>query len=247
MASHQSNSDLELESKPADRFDTTHWSLVVRAGNGSTLEARDSLTVLCENYWFPLYAFVRRSGYSEEDARDLTQDFFVRLLDKQFLAAADSQKGRFRTFLLAALKHFLANEYDRNHAQKRGGGLKRLSWEGLEALYRLEPADTRTPERIFEQQWAISLLHRVLTRLQTEMEAGNKIALFEALKDHLTGDQTTSYSTTAARLGMTEGAVKVAAYRLRQRYRDLLRDEISQTVAASEEIDEEIRDLFACL
>lgn len=217
------------------------------AGGASSPEARRSLAVLCEDYWFPLYAFVRRTGHSAEDAQDLTQEFFVRLVDKHFLAAADSRKGRFRTFLITALKRFLANEYDRARAQKRGGGQRLVSLESLEARYRQEPADTLTPERIFEQQWALALLDQVLARLQTEMTTDSKAALFDALKGHLTGSQATGYAATAARLGMTEGAVKVAAHRLRQRYRELLREEIAQTVTSLEEVDEEIRYLFTCL
>jgi RNA polymerase sigma factor (sigma-70 family) len=231
----------------SDRFATTHWSLVASAGGSRSPEARRSLAILCENYWFPLYAFVRRSGHSAEDAQDLTQEFFLRLLDKHFLAAADRTKGRFRTFLLTAVKRFLANEYDRARAQKRGGGQPVVSLDRLEARYLAEPADTLTPERIFQQQWAVSLLDQVLARLQSEMTAGDKAALFEALKGHLTGSETVGYAATAARLGMTEGAVKVAAHRLRQRYRELLREEIAQTVASPGEIEEEIRCLFSCL
>jgi RNA polymerase sigma-70 factor (ECF subfamily) len=243
MAAH----DSKLE-RP-DRFATTHWSMVVSAGGSRSPEASEALATLCESYWFPLYAFVRRAGHSAEDARDLTQEFFVRLLDKRFLAAADREKGRFRTFLLTAVKRFLANEYDRARALKRGGGQRILSLEGPEpeARYRREPADTLTPERVFERQWALTLLEQVLARLQAEMTADGKAALFDALKAHLTGDGATGYATTAGRLGTTEGAVKVAAYRLRQRYRELLREEIAQTVAGPDEIEEEIRYLFACL
>jgi RNA polymerase sigma factor (sigma-70 family) len=241
--------DSELKRLPvrADRFATTHWSIVVSAGGNRSPEASRSLAVLCENYWFPLYAFVRRAGHSAEDAQDLTQEFFVRLLDKQYLAAADSKKGRFRTFLITAIKRFLANEYDRVRAKKRGGGQKTVSLEGLEDRYRQEPADTLTPDRIFEQQWALALLDRVLGRLQAEMAADDKATLFEALKGHLTGGQVVGYATTAAGLGMTEGAVRVAAHRLRRRYRELLREEIAETVASPDEIEEEIRYLFTCL
>jgi len=202
---------------------------------------------LCENYWFPVYAFVRRAGHSADDAQDLTQEFFARLLDKHFLADADRNKGRFRTFLLTAVKRFLANEHDRIHAKKRGGGQTILSLEGLEVRYCREPADRLTPERIFERQWALTLLDQVLARLQAEMTAGGKAALFDALKDHLTGSEAVGYRVTATRLGMTEGAVKVAAHRLRLRYRELLREEIAQTVASPAEIEEEVRYLFACL
>ena len=230
-----------------DRFATTHWSMVVSAGQGHAPEAGRSLAVLCENYWFPLYAFVRRAGHSPDDAQDLTQEFFARLLDKHFLAAADREKGKFRTFLLTAMKRFLANEYDRVRARKRGGGRTIVPLEGLEARYGREPADAVTPERIFEREWALSLLDQVLRRLQNEMTADGKAALFDALKGHLTGRQPAGYAATAARLGMSEGAVKVAAHRLRRRYRELLREEIAQTVTSPEEIEEEIRDLFTCL
>ncbi len=241
------DSRLERLRAHGDRFATTHWSIVVSAGGNRSPEANRSLAILCESYWFPLYAFVRRAGRSAEDAQDLTQEFFVRLLDKQFLAAADSRKGRFRTFLITAIKRFLANEYDRAQTKKRGGGQRIVPLDGFEDRYRQEPADTLTPERIFEQQWALSLLDQVLARLQAEMTAEGKAALFEALKGHLTGGQVVGYATTADGLGMTEGAVRVAAHRLRRRYRELLREEISQTVASPDEIEEEIRYLFTCL
>jgi len=230
-------------------FATTHWSVVLAAGQNDSPGAQAALEKLCRTYWPPLYAYVRRRQFSPEDAQDLTQEFFVRLLDKHFLAAADRRKGRFRTFLLTAVKRFLANEYDRARAQKRGGGRKTVSLEGLgpEARYRREPADTLTPERVFERQWALTLLEQVLARLQAEMAAEGKAALFDAMKGHLTGSQAVSYATTAASLGMTEGAVKVAAHRLRQRYRELLREEIAQTVASPDEIEEEVRYLFTCL
>ena len=237
----------ERSSGGGDRFATTHWSLVVSAGQAPSPEAGRSLAVLCENYWFPLYAFVRRAGHSPEDAQDLTQEFFARVLEKHFLAAADREKGKFRTFLLTALKRFLANEYDRAGAQKRGGGRTIVSLEGLEARYGREPANTLTPERIFERQWAISLLDRVLRRLQNETTADGKDELFDVLKGHLMGSKPTSYAATAVRLGMSEGAVKAAAHRLRRRYRELLREEIAQTVTSPEEIEEEIRYLFTCL
>jgi DNA-directed RNA polymerase specialized sigma24 family protein len=164
MAAHNRN----LERSPArkDRFATTHWSMVISAGRGRTAEGDRALAVLCENYWFPLYAFVRRAGYSAEDAQDLTQDFFARLLAQHFFAAADRQKGKFRSFLLAAMKHFLADQWDRAHAQKRGGRKTVISFDSLDAetRYRLEPASDLTPEKMFEKQWALSLLEQVLSR-----------------------------------------------------------------------------------
>ena len=232
-----------------DRFATTHWSMVVSAGCSPSPEAGRALATLCENYWFPLYAFVRRAGHSAEDARDLTQEFFARLLAQRFLTKVDRRKGKFRSFLLAALKHFLADEWDHAHAQKRGGTQTVISFDGLDAetRYRLEPAQGLTPEKMFEKQWALSLLEQVLSRLDAEMAADGKVALFEALKDALTGVRSTTYAAIGAELGMTEGAVKVAAHRLRRRYRDLLRKEIGQTVASSDEIGDEIRYLLSCL
>jgi RNA polymerase sigma factor (sigma-70 family) len=247
MAAH----DSKLERLPArgDRFATTHWSMVLSAGRSHSPEASRALATLCENYWFPLYAFVRRAGYSAEDAQDLTQEFFARLLAQHFFASADRQKGKFRSFLLAALKHFLADQWDRAHAQKRGGTQTVISFDSLDAetRYRLEPALDLTPEKMFEKQWALSLLEQVLSRLHAELVADGKSALFEALKDTLTGGRSTGYAAIGAELDMTEGAVKVAAHRMRRRYRALLREEISQTVASSDEIGDEIRYLLSCL
>ena len=231
-------------------FAATRWTLVLSAARGSqTPRAAAAMAELCGLYWYPLYAFIRRRGHAAHDAEDLTQEFFARLLDKHFLAAADREKGRFRTFLLMAVKRFLANEYDASQARKRGGGQRIVPWQGLdpEARYHLEPADTLTPERLFEQQWALTLLEQVLGRLQTEMTTAGKAALFEAMKGHLAGNRDKSYAATAARLGMSEGAVKVTVHRLRRRYRDILQEEIAHTVAGPEEIEEEIRYLFTCL
>ncbi len=243
------------ENKPArlpargEQFATTHWSMVLSAGVGRSPEAGRALATLCENYWFPLYAFVRRAGYSAEDAQDLTQEFFARLLAQSFFAKADREKGKFRSFLLAALKHFLADQWDRAHAQRRGGSHTVLSFDSLDAetRYRLEPAAELTPEKMFEKQWALSLLEHVLSRLQGGMVAEGKSALFEALKDTLTGVRSSTYAAIGAELGMSEGAVKVAVHRLRRRYRALLREEIAQTVASAEEIGDEIRYLLSCL
>ncbi len=223
--------------------------MIVSAGRSHSPEAGRALAVLCENYWFPLYAFVRRAGYSPEDAQDLTQEFFARLLAQRFLTKVDRQKGRFRSFLLAAMKHFLADQWDRAHAQKRGGHQTVISFDSLDAetRYRLEPAQGLTPEKMFEKQWALSLLEQVLSRLHAELVAEGKAALFEALKDTLTGVRSTTYAAIGVELGMTEGAVKVAAHRMRRRYRDLLREEIAQTVASSDEIGDEIRCLLSCL
>jgi RNA polymerase sigma factor (sigma-70 family) len=236
-------------SKSAD-FAATRWTLVLSAARGSqTPRAAAAMAELCRVYWYPLYAFIRRRGHGAQDAEDLTQEFFTRLLEKHFLAAANREKGRFRTFLLMAVKRFLANEFDAAQSQKRGGGQPVVPLDGLqpEARYRLEPADTRSPERLFEQQWALTLLDQVLARLQSDMVAGGKAALFEALKVHLAGSREESYESTAARLGMSEGAVKVAVHRLRRRYRELLQEEISHTVAGPDEVEDELRYLFTCL
>jgi RNA polymerase sigma-70 factor (ECF subfamily) len=223
--------------------------MVLCASESRSPEARQALAQLCENYWFPLYAFVRRTGRPAEDAQDLTQEFFAHLLTKRLFAKADRQKGRFRSFLLATLKHFLADQDDRKRAQKRGGGRKVISFDGLDAetRYRLEPATELTPEKLFEKQWALSLLAQVLMRLRDEMAAEGKSSLFDALKDTLNGSRTMPYSAIGDEMRMSEGAVKVAAHRLRRRYRSLLREEIAQTVASPAEIKDEIRYLLSCL
>jgi RNA polymerase sigma factor (sigma-70 family) len=232
------------------QFATTRWTVVLQAAQGrETPCAAAAMAELCRAYWYPVYAFVRRRGHAPPDAEDLTQAFFTRLLDKQSLAAADREKGRFRTFLLMALKRFLANEYEAAHAQKRGGGRRAIALDGLEpeARYRLEPADVLSPERLFERQWAMALLDQVLARLQAEMTSDGKAGLFDALKAHLAGTSGESQAATAARLGMSEGAVRVAVHRLRRRYRELLEEEIAHTVGGAEEVQDEIRYLFTCL
>ncbi len=244
--------DKREASAPAggDRFATTHWSLVLRAGRRGSTGSRRALAALCGAYWFPLYAFVRREGYSAPDAQDLTQGFFTQLLDKNYLAVADPQRGRFRSFLLAAMKHFLAHERDRARTGKRGGGraLLSLDFQSAESRYRLEPADRLTPERLYEKRWALALLEQVLTRLRDEQAAARKLDLFEHLKQFLTGSRgLQSYRQAADGLAMTEAAVKVAVHRLRRRYRELLEDEIAQTVGGPEEIEDERRALLAAV
>jgi RNA polymerase sigma factor (sigma-70 family) len=232
-------------------FAATRWTLVLAAADGRVApRAAEAMEELCRLYWYPLYAYVRRRGHEAHEAEDLTQEFFLRLLTKDFLAGVDRRKGKFRAFLLAALKHFLANEQDRRQAQKRGGGKVVISLDGLkaESRYQLEPAHSLTAEKLFERQWAIAVLDRVLRRLQTEFAAEGKQTLFERLKRFLaSGRQPGGYAEVAAELRMTEEAVKTAVHRLRRRWRQLLRDEIAQTVAGPEEIDEEIRYLLACL
>ena len=235
---------------PHPAFVTTHWSLVVSAGHNDTPHARDALEKLCRAYWFPIYAFVRRQGHGPHDAQDLTQDFFARLLEKKQFAVADPAKGRFRSFLLASLKHFLANEWDKTRAQKRGGGQMSIPMDVATAETKcgMEPADDVTAEKIFERRWALTLLEQVLRRLRAEYVRDGRENLFEQLKPTLTEvSRSVRYAEIAARLGTNEGAVKVAVHRLRQRYRELLRAEIADTVASPGEVEDEIRNLFAAL
>jgi RNA polymerase sigma-70 factor (ECF subfamily) len=230
-------------------FEATRWSIILAAGRDDPAQAA-ALDRLCRTYWYPLYAFVRRQGRSPEDAQDLTQAFLARLIAKRDLAGVDRAKGRFRSFLLAAMKHFLANERDKARALKRGGGAHVTSLDAgdAETRYLREPADPVTPERVFERRWALTLLDEVLRRLRAEYEVRGQGALFEALKDTLAGGGgADGHAAAAHRLGMTEGAVKVAAHRLRRRYRDLLRAEIAATVDAPGEVDDELRHLFAVL
>jgi RNA polymerase sigma factor (sigma-70 family) len=234
----------------ARQFATTRWSQVIAAGQAPTVDSREALARLCELYWYPLYAYVRRWGYDADQAQDLTQEFFARLLEKHYLRAADPARGRFRSFLLASLKHFLSNERDRAGAVKRGGRatVVPLELENAEGRYCREPADSETPETIYERRWALTLLERTLARLRHELEAAGKQALFARLEGHLTGDQETlPYADLCAELGMSEGAIKVAVHRLRRRFGALLREEISETVSDSAEVDDEIRQLFQAL
>src|SRR5580704_3301573 len=232
------------------QFATTRWSLVLAAGRRSSPQSSAALATLCENYWYPLYAYVRRRGHGADEAQDFTQAFFARLLEKNDLAAADPGRGRFRSFLLTSLKHFLANEWDRNRAQKRGGGRAVLSIDfgAAEERYRAEPAHDLTPEKIFARRWALVLLENVLARLHDESAQAGKTDSFDRLKCFLTGEQpAVTYGQLAAELNTSEGALKVAVHRLRGRYRELLRAEIEETLADPKEIDQEIRDLFSAL
>jgi RNA polymerase sigma-70 factor (ECF subfamily) len=244
-----SASDENGRPSPADagRFATTRWSVVLAAGQG---ESREALATLCATYWYPLYAFARRHLASAEDAQDLTQEFFSRLLEKKYLRVADRERGKFRSFLLTAFKHFLAKERERNHAQKRGGGrhLVPLDFGCGESRYSLEPAHEWTADRIYERRWALTLLDQVLARLRDEFVKADKLPLFDCLKVLLPGERGSEpYAQIAADFQMTEGAVKVAVHRLRQRYRELLRAEIAQTVGSPGEVDDELRQLFAAL
>jgi RNA polymerase sigma factor (sigma-70 family) len=232
------------------QFATTHWSLVLAAGDGSSPRADEALARLCDTYWYPLYAYLRSRGYSAEDAQDLTQAFFVRVLEKGGLRQADPARGRFRSFILVSLKNFAANQHDRAVAQKRGGTHVPLSLDlgTAEGRLLLEPPTDDTPETIFDRRWAVTLLNRVVSRLQAESDEGSKDGKFDRLKAYLTGDEPRlSYAQTAADLGMSEGAVKVAVHRLRRRFRDLVRDEIAHTVSSPHEVDDELRHLMAAV
>jgi RNA polymerase sigma factor (sigma-70 family) len=235
---------------PSPLFATTHWSVVMKAGGSDPDAARSALSSLCEGYWYPLYAFLRRRGSDTEEARDLTQGFFADLLERGDLGTADPERGRFRSFLLGSLKHFAANEHERERALKRGGDRPRLSldFEAAEGRYQLEPPDNRTPERLFEAQWARELLDRVVDRLRGQYVEEGKRELFDRLVPCLAGDaEAQPYAEISRALEMTEGAVKVAAHRLRRRFRVSLRSEISQTVATPEDVEDEIRALFSAL
>ncbi len=220
------------------------------AGKPEGDEAHEALSSLCQRYWFPLYAYVRRRVPSLHEAQDLTQEFFVRLLEKNALAKAAPERGRFRNFLLASLNNFLANEWDRASAQKRGGGCQPLPLDlnTGESRLSLEPAHNLTPERLYEREWTLALLGLAMDRLRADCESSGKLRQFELLKGALAGGgEKLSYTTIAAELGMTEEAVRQAAHRLRKQYREFLRAEVAQTVSDSSEVDEEIRSLLATL
>jgi RNA polymerase sigma-70 factor (ECF subfamily) len=235
---------------PAAQFTATHWSVVLAASNGGNAASAIALEALCVRYWHPLYVFIRRQGYAPHDAQDLTQAFFARLLEKDYLRAVDPKKGKFRSFLLAALEHFLANEWRRTQAQKRGGRVTFISLDddSAEERYVQVTASSLSPERIFEQQWATTLLDQVLCRLRDEFNASGKGLLFDDLKIFLTGEKrAVSYGDLALKLCTTEAALKMAVSRMRQRYGELLRSEIESTVSSPDEVDGELRSLFAAL
>jgi len=231
-------------------FATTHWSIVVAAGRGDSAPARRALETLCRAYWYPIYVYVRRKGYGPDDAQDLTQEFFTQLIAKEHLRLADREKGRFRTFLLATLDYFLAREWSRAHRQKRGGQFTFISLDQQmpEDRYRLEPADSDTPEKKFLRQWALTVLKQTMNALENDCEANGKGPLFREVKTLLSGEPDgAAYLEISRRLGMSEGAARVAVHRLRQRYGELLRGEIAQTVGSAEEVDDEVRYLLNAL
>ena len=246
MASTQHDSS----PKPGAHFSSTHWSVVLLAGGVASPESRQALEKLCRAYWFPLYAYVRRQGHGVADAQDLTQDFFARLLERNSLRLADPQRGRFRTFLLSSLKNFLVSEWQKTRALKRGGDEVFVSWDAEEAegRYLAEPADGLTPERIYARRWAVTVLEKVLTRLRADYGADGKAPLFQALQPYVWGEPADGgYADISARLGVSEGALRVAMHRLREAFRRLLREEVGRTVTSAAEIDAELRELIAAL
>jgi RNA polymerase sigma-70 factor (ECF subfamily) len=231
-------------------FQSTHWSAVVTAADSAAPGAEEALENLCRSYWFPLYAYVRRQAHTPEDAQDLTQEFFRRLLEKKYLRLADRERGRFRSFLLTALKHFLVDDWRRAQAVKRGGGKLPESWdaEKAEALYQLEASDNTNPERAYDRRWAVLLLERVLERLGGEFRAAGRGEMFEELKAFLWGEgDASSHAELSVRLAVSEGAARVAVHRFRRRYQELLRTEIGRTVAHPGEIEDEVRYLLQVL
>jgi RNA polymerase sigma-70 factor (ECF subfamily) len=233
-----------------DWFTSTHWSVVLAAGQSESPAAQRALEKLCCTYWYPLYAYVRRQGHSPHDAQDLTQGFFAQVLERNDFGQVDRQKGKFRAFLVASLKHYLSDQRDRERAAKRGGQRKILSLDehSAEERYRLEPADEASPDKLFGRRWALTTLDEAVCRLRKEYRDTGKGGLFEQLQDFLSGAlEASSYGDAASRLGMTESTLKSYVHRLRQRNREILREVIADTVASREQIDEELQDLFAAL
>jgi RNA polymerase sigma-70 factor (ECF subfamily) len=238
------------EPPSAARFPTTCWGRILQAGDPAAPESRAALEGLCRDYWYPLYAFVRHKGHDPETAQDLVQGLFASLLGRDDLRGLEPQRGRFRSFLMACCNHYLARHHERERAARRGGGRVAIPIDALAAESRFggEPAHDLTPERLFERRWALTLLDRVLAGLDAEMARSGKRALYERLRPALAGDEgAPPYPVVAAELGLSVGAVKMAAHRLRARYRERFREEISRTVADPAEIDAEIRDLLATL
>ncbi len=225
------------------QFATTHWSVVLAAADQEKPEAAAALEKLCCTYWYPLYAYIRRHGHSPEDSRDLTQEFFFRLLQRNSFAEADRAKGRFRSFLLGALKHFLADEKDKVAAKKRGGGRSMVSWEevGAEERFAAEPADELSPDKLFDRRWALTVLDQATVRLRARYKAEGSLELFDVLSCYLTQEMAApSYAETAARLGLSEAAVASAIFRLRKCYHALVREEVAQTVSDPQDLEDEI-------
>jgi len=228
-------------------FHTTRWSLVLAAQGKASGDARDSLEALCRQYWQPLFAYVRHRGYAEHDAQDLTQAFFERFLEKGWLAVAERDRGRFRTFLLMALKRFLANEWDHSHAQKRGGTATVISIEAAEHASIPDPKDT-SADALFEKRWALALIESVMRRLREEYESAGRLAQYELLKPQLTAERgTIDYDTLSQKLSIAPASARSAVHRLKKRFREIFRDEVAGTVADPADIDQEMHALIAAL
>lgn len=236
-------------SVPGDIFATTHWSVVLAAGRERTQQADRALATLCQLYWHPLYTYVRKRGYSPHDAEDLTQEFFARILARNDVATVSRERGKFRSYLLAAINHFLSDEWDKARAQKRGGGrVIHLDSAVAESLYAQEHADGMTPERLFDQRWAITVLEEVYRQLRQEYQRAGKAALFETLRFALMGERSAvPYARLAVQMNLTEAAIKVAVHRLRKRYRQVLSELVAGTVSSPDEVDEEMRYLLRAL
>ncbi len=248
MRTEDSNSEGQT---PGEAFVTTHWSAVLASADQDSPQARAALEQLCRTYWYPLYCYIRRRGYGHEDAQDLTQGFLLRWLEQKSFARADASKGRLRSFLLAGLNHFLSDAWDRASAQKRGGGRPTLSIMDTQAAderYRLEPLDERSPERLFDRRWALTLLDQVLARAEQEFREAGKLELFQRLRLFLvSGTGEDSYAEVGAKLGMSREAVKKAVQRMRHRYYELFREEVAHTVADPADVEEELRYLCAAI
>ena len=232
------------------KFATTRWSIVASAGRQSSADSQQALEYLCDAYWYPLYAYVRRRVADVNEAQDLTQAFFAELLEKNYVGSATPDRGRFRAFLLTALKHYLSKQWERDRAQKRGGGRAPISidFQAADSSFRVEPEAGMTPEQLYDRQWTIVLLSHTMQRLRTEFEEVAKADQFEELKGFVVGDHAgTTYAEAGAKLNMSEVAARKAASRLRRRYRELLREEIAQTVSGPDEVDDEICNLFATM
>jgi RNA polymerase sigma factor (sigma-70 family) len=242
-------------SKPATphsdaRFATTHWTVVLAAGSPDSSRYREALETLCQTYWFPLYAYLRRTGFGIHEAEDYTQEFFGKLLDRHSLSRVTPGPGKFRSFLITALKNHIADQREKDNALKRQGSRRMLSldFHNAESRYALQTASSLTPEALFRKSWALEILDRAMNRLEIDMARMNKTHLLDLARGHLGGkDSSTPHRKLAEQLGVTEGAAKVAVHRMRKRYREILRQEIAQTVSMPEQIDEEIHDLFAAL
>jgi RNA polymerase sigma-70 factor (ECF subfamily) len=231
------------------RFHTTRWTLVLAAGHRRTPEAEAALATLCEVYWPPVYAFIRRSGHEPDAARDLTQAFFARVLEKNFFGDARRERGRFRTFLLTAVRNFLANQHDWDAAKKRGGGRAPIALEhdDGERTYRIEPVEHITPERLFERRWALTVIGAAMSRVRATYQQGGKMHLFEQLRPYLTGAEPASYADLAVAMQVTEGSLRVAVHRLRRQFAEALRGIIAETVETPAEVDEELQFLLAAV